>query len=151
MTTSGEIIGLFLTKEVPRGLSVGEAVARVKDQGGLVGVPHPFDRLRLSALKDKALESLLTDIDFIEVFNSRTIMLRDSARAQHLAQRHGIPASAGSDAHIPSEVGRAYVEMPEFNGQDGFLQSLMQGRVFGHRSTPLVHFATIWARLRSRF
>ena len=72
LTSVGEIIGFFLVEEVPSRLPVLEAIAQVKDQGGLVGIPHPFDRLRMSALSDKTLEPLLPYIDVIEVFNTET-------------------------------------------------------------------------------
>ncbi|MEE9324142.1 MAG: PHP domain-containing protein, partial [Dehalococcoidia bacterium] len=71
-TPFGEITGLVLKEEVPPGLSPQETVARIKEQGGLVSIPHPFDRFRNSVLKYEALESILSQVDIIEVFNSRT-------------------------------------------------------------------------------
>ena len=65
-----------------------------------------------------------------------------------LAERFGKPASAGSDAHIAAEIGKAYVEMPNFNDKETFLASLSKGRIVGHKSSPLVHFASTWARLK---
>jgi predicted metal-dependent phosphoesterase TrpH len=150
LTPHGEIMGLFLTERVPSPLPAQEAVARIKAQGGLVCIPHPFDRLRGSALGGRMVEMLLPEIDIIEVFNSRTHLLRDLARALSFAQSHGFAAGAGSDAHTPAEIGRAYVEMPQFNGRDEFLQSLAQGRIFGRRSSPFVHLAGLVARLRKR-
>ena len=150
LTPHGEIMGLFLTERVPSPLPAQEAVARIKAQGGLVCIPHPFDRLRGSALGGRMVEMLLPEIDIIEVFNSRTHLLRDLARALSFAQSHGLAASAGSDAHTPGEIGRAYVEMPQFNGRDEFLQSLAQGRIVGRRSSPLVHLSGLLARLRKR-
>jgi hypothetical protein len=150
LTSHGEIIGLFLEDEVPSRLSPQETVAEIKSQGGLVCIPHPFDRIRSSALQKETLATLLPDIDIIEVFNSRAILRADSRRALLFAQAHGVPGSAGSDAHTPGEIGNAYVEMPEFNGPDEFLKSLSQGRVVGHTSNPLVHAASTWSRIKNK-
>ena len=147
MTTRGEIMGLFLSEEVPRGLPPQEAAARVKAQGGLVGVPHPFDRLRSRSAICRNLEELLPYIDIIEVFNSRTLMAGNNRSALDFARRHGLPASAGSDAHSLGEIGNAYVEMPEFEDAQGFLQALREGRVCGRLAGPGVHFITTMNRV----
>ncbi|MDP2951727.1 MAG: PHP domain-containing protein [Chloroflexota bacterium] len=146
-TTEGEIIGLFLTREVPRGLTPQDAAARIKAQGGLVCVPHPFDRLRRHHMEEKALEGLFPHIDLLEVFNARTTLHRDNLQAKAFAQKHGLPMSAGSDAHTPGEIGGAYVEMPDFEGQGDFLSALRQGHIVGHEACFLVHFYSSLARL----
>jgi predicted metal-dependent phosphoesterase TrpH len=152
MTTSGEIIGLFLTEEIPRHLPPEETVSRIKAQGGLVCIPHPFDRFRPhSRLRRKALERIKPDIDLIEVFNSRTYLLRDSIRASSYAQSNGLPGTAGSDAHVIQEIGRAYTEIPVFNDAEQFKLSLRQGQVFVQRTSVLVHFYNIRNRLIKLF
>jgi len=148
MTPSGEVMGMFLSQEIPSELPVEEAIAQIKTQGGLVCIPHPFDRVRLSAFKNRVFETIMPQVDIIEVFNSRSLSPGNSAKAWRLAHNYGKLASAGSDAHTASEIGRAYVEMPEFDGKDGFLASLARGRVFGRGSNPLVHFASTWAKLK---
>jgi len=148
MTPFGEIMGLFLSEEIPNKLSAEETIARIKAQDGLVCIPHPYDKLRLSAFKNQALETIMSQVDIIEVFNSRSLFPGNSARAWRLARKYGKLTSAGSDAHTPYEIGNAYVEMPEFNGKDEFVESLAQGRIFNHRSNPLVHLASTWARLK---
>jgi len=150
-TSSGELMGLFLTEEISRGLSAEETIARIKNQGGLVGIPHPFGRWPLENSKELTSEEILCQVDIIEVFNSRTPFSNSSAKAQRLALEHGKAASAGSDAHTVGEIGRAYVEMPEFNGPEDFLGCLSQGKIFGQRSSPLVHFASTWAKVRKCF
>jgi predicted metal-dependent phosphoesterase TrpH len=151
MTPYGEIMGVFLTEGIPSGLSVGETVARIRAQNGLVVIPHPFDRFRPSALDDGILTDLVAqkEIDAIEVFNSRTPLYRSSAKARAFARKHGIPGTAGSDAHTPYEIGNAYVEMPEFSGRDDFLESLARGKIVGRRTNPLTHFHSVWARLKN--
>jgi predicted metal-dependent phosphoesterase TrpH len=100
-------------------------------------------------LGSEILEELVEQIDLVEVFNARSLLRRSSARAQIFAQKHGIPGGAGSDAHTLSEIGHAYVEMPEFNGKEDFLNALVQGKVFGRRTNPLTHINSILARLKS--
>ena len=148
LTLSGEIMGLFLREEIPSKLPIDETIARIKAQDGLVGIPHPYDTLRLSAFRDTAFETIVPQVDIVEVFNSRSLSVRNSSKAWRLAHKYGKLVSAGSDAHRPSEIGNAYVEMPEFNGKDEFVASLAEGKVFGHRSNPLVHFVTTWTRLK---
>jgi hypothetical protein len=153
LTTSGEIMGLFLTEGIPSGLSIEESIDRIKAQGGLIGVPHPFDHLPCfsPALSDKTLNRISPYIDFIEVFNSRAASHADCRRAELFAHSRGLLSTAGSDAHISSEIGQAWVEMPEFNSQDEFRVSLAQGKIFGHRTNPAVHLFSTWARLKKRF
>ena len=148
-SSEGEIIGLFLHEQIPGGLSPEETVRRIKEQGGLVVVPHPFDGFR-GHLREEALERILPQVDVIEVFNARITYRRDNERAASFAAEHGLPASAGSDAHSAWETGRTYVEMPEFQGPREFLEALRHGRVVGRTSTPLVHLFSRWAVIRRR-
>jgi len=148
LTSCGEIIGLFLTEEIPHHLSPEETVARIKAQGGLVCIPHPFDRFRShSRLHRDALEKIMPDIDLIEVFNSRTLFLRDSARALQFAQAHGLPGTVGSDAHVVGEIGRSFIELPEFNDAEQFRLALGQGKIFTQRTSPLTGLYNIRNRL----
>jgi predicted metal-dependent phosphoesterase TrpH len=146
-TRDGEILGLFLREEVPRGLSAEETVQRIAAQGGIVGVPHPFDSLR-SALDTDAMLRLVERIDFIEGLNARMVFASHNERAVAFARKHGLPLSAASDAHSPWEVGHAYVEMPDFEGPEGFLASLRSGKLRGQLSTPFVHVISRYAVLR---
>lgn len=150
-TSRGEIIGLFLKEEIPRGLEPRETIARIRDQGGIVGVPHPMDRLRRSVLRFGSLMEIIDEVDYLEVLNSRVIIPQDNKNAWALAQARKIPMSAGSDAHTVYEYGRAYVEMPEFKGREDFLAALRQGKIGGGLSTPLVHFASSWNKIYKRY
>jgi len=149
MTPIGELMGLFLTQEIPRGLSAQETIARIKSQGGLVNIPHPFGH---SFRENKKLlsQEILSQVDLIEVFNSRIPFPNASPKASKLASEYGLPASAGSDAHTIREIGRAYVEMPEFNGPEDFLDCLTRGKIFGQKSSPLFHFVSLWWKTRKR-
>lgn len=151
MTTRGEIIGLFLSEIIPPRLSPEETVARIKAQGGLVCIPHPFDRFRPhSRLSRNSLVKLIPDIDLIEVFNSRTYLLRDSERALQFAQSHGLPGIVGSDAHVIREIGRSYLELPEFNDADQFRLAVGKGRMVMRKTGILIHFYNVRNRIVKR-
>ena len=150
LTPVGEILGLFLSEEVPQGLSPQETIARIRSQGALVGIPHPFGRSLFWSAHKLISPEVLSQVDIIEAFNSRTPFSNSIAKAWRLALEQGKVASAGSDAHTAGEIGRAYVEMPEFHGVEDFLNCLAQGRIIGQKSSSLIHFAGIWARIRKR-
>ena len=153
----GEIIGLFLDKPVPRGLSAEETIARIHDQGGLVSVPHPFSRNRRFHLRRSVLERVWRDIDCIEVFNAREAFTQDNVRAAAFAKEKGLPGAVGSDAHRASEIGRAWVEVEEFAGRDDFIAALREGSVIGKLTGNYIHLLTRldvirnwWARRRMK-
>jgi predicted metal-dependent phosphoesterase TrpH len=149
-TNVGEIIAYFLEEEVPKGLRLQEAIARVREQGGVVGVPHPLDRLRREAMGLTHLLTIVGQVDLLEVFNARTVFASDNCRARDVARERGLLATAGSDAHIAWEIGHAYVEMPAFNDKEEFLHSLAQGQIVGQLTIPLIHLASTWAKLIKR-
>ena len=113
----GEIIGLFLEHPVPRDLSGEETVARIRDQGGLVTVPHPFSVNRRYHLRRPVLDRLRDRIDAIEVFNAREAFGHENRSAAAYAREHAILGAAGSDAHRAAEIGNAFVELPDFAGR----------------------------------
>jgi predicted metal-dependent phosphoesterase TrpH len=132
-THAGEIIGLFLTEHVPFGVSPREAAQRIRDQGGVVYVPHPFDPMRRN-LAEAALVDLVDAglVDAIEVLNAKTSLGHLNDRAAAFAADRSLAAGAGSDAHVPDALGAAYVEMPDFTDAPSFLASLRDGTVVGH-------------------
>jgi len=155
LTPLGEIIGLFLTEEIPSPVSAEEAIKRIKDCSGLVCIPHPFDRLRGIKGANRRGNGRLADLagqaDIIEVFNSRALPLGNpNGKARAFAEERGLLCSAGSDAHVPSEIGRAYVELAEFNSKEESCAALRQGRIFGRRTCPLVHIPGTFRTLRKR-
>jgi predicted metal-dependent phosphoesterase TrpH len=149
-TSQGEVIGLFLEAEVARGLSAADTIASIREQGGLAGVPHPFDRFRGETLSRRVLEEMAGELDFVEGFNSRVTLPWDNRRARQFAQGKGLPCSAGSDAHSPDELGRAFVEMAPFEDKEEFLSNLAKGRIVGSLSPFWVHFISVYARLGRR-
>jgi predicted metal-dependent phosphoesterase TrpH len=150
-TPFGEITGFFLKEGIPRGLSPVETCERIKAQGGLVSIPHPFDRVRRSVLKMEMLESILDYIDIVEVFNSRTTLLEDSEKARSFAQKHGFLAGAGSDSHTAWELGHLRIEMPNFGDAASFKDALKAADINGRRTTPLIHILTTMTKWRKKY
>jgi predicted metal-dependent phosphoesterase TrpH len=130
-TPDGDLIGLFLTERIPYVLPVAEVVGRIRDQGGLVYAPHPFDLGRSSL--GRVLPGLCAagSVDVIEVFNAKIAAQALNDEAARLAARFGLPGGAGSDAHDAPGVGAAYLEMPDFDGPAAFLAALADARVTG--------------------
>ena len=130
-TQAGEVIGLFLTERVPYVLPVAEAIGRIRGQGGLVYLPHPYDPARGSL--GAAADALCADgmADIVEVFNAKIADQALNDRAAALARRWSLPGGAGSDAHDPAGVGAAYLEMADFDGPASFVASLASARVVG--------------------
>jgi predicted metal-dependent phosphoesterase TrpH len=125
-TDQGDLIGLFLTAAVPSFLSPQEAIAAVREQGGLVGIPHPFDRFRGSLGRDDRatrIEALADLVDWVEAHNARLVG-SGNERAAELALRVGLPGVAVSDAHTTTEVGVAYTA---FDGDAGTPAGLLTG------------------------
>jgi hypothetical protein len=119
----GEVIGLFIEEKIPRGMTLQETIAEIKRQGGIVYVPHPFDRLH-SVPDYEHLLDVLDDVDAIEVFNPRVAISEFNDEAARFAAKYRIPAGAGSDAHVPQGLGSVRIRMREFNGPQEFLESL---------------------------
>ena len=132
-TVAGEVIGIFLTERLPYGLTPRAAAERIRGQGGLVYVPHPFDPTR-HCLRGPELDALVAAglVDAVEVLNAKTPLSSLNDRAAAYAAEHRLPGGAGSDAHVPEAIGAAYVEMPDFDGPASFLASLADAKVVGH-------------------
>lgn len=119
----GEVIGLFITEKIPRGMTLDETIAEIKRQGGLVYVPHPFDRMH--AVPDyEHLLDIVDDIDLIEVYNPRVAIGAFNEEAQRFAEKYRIPAAAGSDSHVAQGLGTVRNRMPDFDGPEEFLAAL---------------------------
>lgn len=150
LTTEGEIMGMFLKETIPSGITPREAIKRIREQEALVNIPHPFERIRGSALNDKAIDEIAKDIDLMEILNSRSPFPANTNKARDFAIKHNIPGGAGSDAHTIYEIGNAYIEMPDFNTKEEFLESVRQGTIYGKRSGVFVHFFSTWAKVAGK-
>ena len=169
-TTHGELIGLFLTEELPGWLPPMEAIRRIKDQGGLVVIPHPL--LRGGFARDRSIGSghgkefvpspevqkrnpLLTaevvaSADIVEVVNARSPFRSTWEAVERFAAACGLPCSAGSDAHLPYEIGAGYVEMGDFADPQSFLRSLSAGMVYGRRTNIVAHALSTLVKLKGK-
>jgi hypothetical protein len=124
----GEVIGLFLREEIPRGLPFADTIETIKEQGGLVYLPHPFDRLH-TVPDSSTLHRHLADIDVFEVYNARLLREGHNDEALRFARKYNLTMGAGSDAHVLQGVGTGVVRMRAFRGAEEFLISLRSAEV----------------------
>lgn len=151
-SAGGEIVGLFLKEVIPRGLSPIETVERIKAQGGLVSIPHPFDIFRRNVITTEALTQIIPYVDIVEEFNARNNFQSANRRALALAQKYGKLTVSVTDAHTAYEVGRTYTELPDFDGTaDGFLVALSKARFMKKPTTPLIHVVTTITKAWKKF
>lgn len=154
-TTGGDLIGLFLDHAIPPGLAPAEAIAAIREQGGLAGIPHPFDRFRGSMLRDASLAGLANLVDWVEIHNARIVGGSGNERAAAFAREHGLPGVAVSDAHSVLEVGVAYTALDgDPTSAAGLLVALRSAEVVPGRASYLVRLvtpvATLVQRMRGR-
>jgi predicted metal-dependent phosphoesterase TrpH/glycosyltransferase involved in cell wall biosynthesis len=124
----GEVIGLFLQEEIPRGLSFEQTIAAIREQGGLVYLPHPFDRMH--AIPDAAtLHRHLADIDVFEVYNARLLLEQYNEEAERFARKYNLTMGAGSDAHVLQGLGTGGLRMRAFRDPEEFMVSLRTAEV----------------------
>ncbi|HEY1778684.1 MAG TPA: PHP domain-containing protein [Solirubrobacteraceae bacterium] len=126
--TQGEVIGLFLKERIPRGLGLAESIAEIRRQGGLVYVPHPFDRMH-SVPDYEHLLAILDEIDALEIFNPRVAISSFNEEAARFAAKYRLTAAAGSDAHVAAGLGSVRVRMRDFDGPEEFLESLRDAEI----------------------
>jgi predicted metal-dependent phosphoesterase TrpH len=140
-TRDGEITGLFLKERIPPNLSAFETIRRIREQKGLVYIPHPFASGVFMRLKLNVLDAIVDEVDIVEGWNSRGILRADDEKAQAFAVRHRLPFAAGSDAHSRFEIGSAYVEMKDFKSKKEMIKNIRGGLLVG-RKTNLLFPAT---------
>ncbi len=132
----GEVIGLFIEEKIARGMTLEQTVAEIKRQGGVVYVPHPFDRMH-SVPDYENLLKILDDVDAIEVFNPRVAIPSFNDEAVRFAAKYRILAGAGSDSHVAQGLGSARIRMRDFDGPVEFVQSLRDAEIVTGRSSLL--------------
>jgi predicted metal-dependent phosphoesterase TrpH len=137
----GEVIGLFLKEEIPRGMSFGETVEAIRAQKGIVYLPHPFDRMH--AIPEPAtIHRHLAEIDVLEIYNARLLFEGYNDEAERFARKYNLLAGAGSDAHVLAGVGTGVVRMRRFSGPEEFLVSLHTAEVL-RRPKSLVYLQSL--------
>jgi glycosyltransferase involved in cell wall biosynthesis len=132
----GEVIGLFIEEKIPRGLTLQETIAEIRRQGGLVYVPHPFDRMH-SVPDYEHLLDVIEDVDAIEVFNPRVAFSAFNEEAGRFAAKYRIVAGAGSDSHVVQGLGSVKIVMRDFDGPEEFLESLRDADIVRKRQSLL--------------
>jgi predicted metal-dependent phosphoesterase TrpH len=148
LTTRGEILAAFVTEEVPPGLTPQETIKHLQSQSAFISVSHPFDSWRSGAWKMEDLLEIAPLVDAIEIFNGRCMIPAGNKQASEFARQHGIPGTAGSDAHAAFELGAAMLVLPYFSGPDELRKVIREGKVRGRLSPFWVHFASRVARWR---
>lgn len=147
----GEIIGLYLQECIPKDLSALDTVKRIKDQGGLVSIPHPFDYFRKSVIDRSSLEEILGYIDIVESFNARNTLKKSNMKALAFATSNHIISSAVSDSHTLMEIGRTYMNVPQFDGTPiGLMESLESAELICRPINPMIHVLTTMTKIMKR-
>jgi glycosyltransferase involved in cell wall biosynthesis len=145
----GEVIGLFIERKIERGLTLRETIAEIRRQGGLVYVPHPFDRMH--AVPDyEHLLDVVEDIDAIEVFNPRVAISAFNEEAARFAAKYRIVAGAGSDSHVAQGLGSVKIRMRDFDGPEEFLESLRDADIVRKRQSLLYVQALKFLQTKTR-
>jgi predicted metal-dependent phosphoesterase TrpH len=119
----GEVIGLFLSEKIERGMTMAETIAEIRRQQGLVYVPHPFDRLHSVPDYEHLLE-IVEEIDILEVFNPRVALTAFNEEAERFAAKYRIVPGAGSDSHVAQGLGSVMIRVHDFDGPDEFLEAM---------------------------
>ena len=141
-TLDGDLICLFLERAIPPGLSVVETIAAARDQGGLVGIPHPFDRRRGSLLRDAAMARLVPMVDWVETHNARLVG-HGNEDAADFALEHRLPGISVSDAHSIMEVGVAYTALDgDPSTPAGLLAALPSAEIVPGRASYVIRLWT---------
>ena len=149
-TLAGDLIGVFLQEPIPRGLSAADAIAAIRAQGGLVGLPHPFDRFRGSILRDATMTSLAPLIDWVEIHNARLVG-NGNERASMFALESALPGVAVSDAHTTVEVGVAYTALDgDPSSPAGLLAALATAEIVPGRASYVARAVTPVAKVVQR-
>ncbi len=144
-----DVIGLFIEKHIARGTPARRTCELIREQGGLVYVPHPYARGKGGG--GKILDVIADLVDAVEGFNARLHDPNLNTRAVEWARARGLPLGAGSDAHTPAEVGRAYVELPAFeDNADAFRAALHEATIHGTQSSRVVHLASTYAKVHKK-
>ena len=149
-TSQGELLALFLEKEIPPGLQPMETIERLRAQEAVIAVPHPFDYHRGGGWSEEQLRAVLPYVDAVETFNARSLSSNMNERAAALASEVSMAAIVGSDAHTYAEVGRTTMRMPVWVDANQFLVNLPMAELRPRRSSALVHLASRWAALLCR-
>ncbi len=145
-TTKGELLGYFMSDRVPPGLTPLETIHRLRDQGAVICIPHPFDPFRSKDWKPGDLEALVPHVDAVETFNARCLGIRPNLEAALFANENDLLQIVGSDAHTLNELGMATLVMPNFNDVESFIEGLSIAEQNTELSPFYVHLFSNYAK-----
>jgi len=141
-TSEGDLICVFLEQAIPPGLSAAETIAAAREQGGLIGIPHPFDTFRGSLSRSGHLAEIAPLVDWIEGHNARLVG-NGNEQARAFAAEHARPVVAVSDAHSLIEVSVAYTALDgDPSTPAGLLAALAEAELVPGRASYLVRLLT---------
>lgn len=148
-TSEGEIIGLYLKKNIQGGMSAEESICEIKRQGGIVYIPHPYDEKRYkTVLKESVISEKKEDIDCIEVHNGRNILIEYDKKQRAIAERHNLTPIIGSDAHTWIEIGRNYLEVKQLpDSPESFKTAICDAVFHSRKSIKISHQITKFAKM----
>lgn len=146
-TLQGDLVGLYLTTKIEPHQSIQTTIAEIHRQGGLVVLPHPFDRVRRKAVGKQVATAIKNEIDLIETFNARCVLSADNVTAAQFADEHGLATTAAADAHFASELTNAICLLEQCNTAQTFLTSMQQTRLIVQKAALSVHLRSAWAKL----
>lgn len=144
-TGEGEIIGYWLKENIPPLQGIVKTLDDIKNQDGFICIPHPFDQMRSKRIDMVKLEQFINKVNIIEVFNSRNLFNNANENARQFAAKHGLIATAGSDAHYKGEIGNAWVDCKALNSVDDsakVCQAIREGVIKGKRCNISCHIKT---------
>lgn len=151
LTSEGEILGYFMTEEIPDYLPPLEVVKMLRDQGAFISIAHPFDPWRGSTWKLETLEQLVPYLDGVEAFNARCLDPSFNEQAGEFAQEHGLAWMVGSDAHSLPELGRSVLKLPDFNSAEELRQAVRSATFEGELSGKVVRLRSTIAKVVNKF
>jgi len=151
LTSEGEILAYFITEEIPDDLEPMDVVKRLKDQGAFISVAHPFDPWRGASWKPGTLEKLVPYLDGVEAFNARCFDPTFNEKAGEFATEHSLLWMVGSDAHSIPEIGRAVLQMPDFNTAEELRRAVKSAAFSGELSSKMVRLHSTVAKVVNKF
>jgi predicted metal-dependent phosphoesterase TrpH len=148
-TSEGELLAIFVSERVPKGLDPMEAIQRLKAQNAFISVSHPFDITR-SGWKLETLQKLAPYFDAIEIFNARCLLSKQNRLAAEFARSHNLPGTTGTDAHLSVELGRTVTVLPSFSNTDELKSAIREATYQTHLAPYWVHFGSMAAHFVKR-
>lgn len=148
-TSQGEVLAAFVTQEIPKGLPPYVVIDRLRAQGAFISLSHPYD-IQRSPWQEKTLKDMVKLVDAIEVFNARVYRAEYNEQALAFAKAYGLAGTVGTDAHLASELGGSWLELPDFSSAEELRQVISIGIPNTHLSPVALHMGSGFASLLNK-